>query len=124
MHLTEPSVESVRNQLQKILASLGFVRNDRLSKFLRYIVEQQLDGKAVELKESLVGVEVFGRRPGFDPRQDSVVRTEAVKLRARLSKYYAMEGVADPVVIELPKGGYSPVFRAAEEARGKPAPLQ
>src|ERR1700722_6101736 len=115
MHLTEPSVESVRNQLEKILASPGFVRNDRLSKFLRHIVEQQLEGKAAELKESLVGVEVFGRRPGFDPRQDSVVRTEAARLRARLSKYYAREGVADPVIIELPKGGYCPVFRQPEE---------
>ena len=122
MHVTERSADSVRAQLQKILASSGFVRNDRLSKFLRYIVEQQLEGKAVELKESLVGIEVFGRRPGFDPRQDSVVRTEAARLRARLSKYYAREGLADPVIIELPKGGYSPVFREAEEAREEPAP--
>ena len=87
------------------------MRNDRLSKFLRFVVEQQLLGKADELKESLVGIEVFGRTPGFDPRQDSVVRTEAARLRVRLSQYYAGEGAGDPVVIELPKGGYTPVFR-------------
>ncbi|MBI1788762.1 MAG: hypothetical protein HYR60_14585 [Acidobacteria bacterium] len=80
------------------------------------MVERQLEGKAAELKESLVGIEVFGRRPGFDPRQDSVVRTEAAKLRARLSQYYAGEGAGDPVVIELPKGGYTPVFRRPEDA--------
>src|SRR5512132_4054754 len=111
MQPTEASAEPVRSQLEKILASPGFLRNDRLSRFLRFLVEQQLEGKAAELKESLVGIEVFGRTPGFDPRQDSVVRTEAAKLRARLSKYYAGEGAGDQVVIELPKGGYTPVFR-------------
>jgi TolB-like protein/Tfp pilus assembly protein PilF len=115
MHLTEASAGPVRTQLQKILSSPGFVRNDRLSKFLRFVVERHLEGKAVELKESLVGIEVFGRRPGFDPRHDSVVRTEAAKLRVRLYEYYAGEGATDPVVIELPKGGYSPVFREPEE---------
>ena len=111
MHPAETSAEPVTIQLEKILASPEFLRNERISKFLRFVVEQQLAGKAAELKESLVGIEVFGRTPGFDPRQDSVVRTEAAKLRARLSKYYDGEGAGDPVVIELPKGGYAPVFR-------------
>jgi serine/threonine-protein kinase len=97
------------------------VRNDRLSRFLRFVVEQHLEGKEAELKESLVGIEVFGRRPGYDPRQDSVVRTEAAKLRTRLAKYYAGEGATDTIVIDLPKGGYSPVFREAGEEREKPA---
>jgi TolB-like protein len=116
MSPAEASTEAVRHQLDKILSGRGFVRNDRLSKFLRFVVEQQLLGKAVELKESLVGIEVFGRMPGFDPRQDSVVRTEAARLRVRLSEYYAGEGAADPLVIELPKGGYAPVFRRPEAA--------
>ena len=110
MQPAEASAEPIRCQLEKILASPEFVRNDRLSKFLRFVVEQQLAGKAAELKESLVGIEVFDRMPGFDPRQDSVVRTEAAKLRVRLSQYYAGEGAGDPIVIELPKGGYTPVF--------------
>jgi len=122
MHPAEISAEPVRSQLEKILSSPEFLRNERLSKFLRFVVEQQLAGKTVELKESLVGIEVFGRTPGFDPRQDSVVRTEAAKLRARLSKYYAGEGAGDPVVIELPKGGYAPVFRQPEAARARTAP--
>ena len=109
--------------MDRILSGRGFVGNNRQSKFLRFIVERQLLGKAVELKESLVGVEVFGRTPGFDPRQDSIVRTEAARLRARLSQYYAEEGVADPVIIELPKGGYTPLFRQPEvpkEDEGRP----
>src|SRR5207302_5522506 len=64
-----------------------------------------------QLKESLVGVEVFGRRPDYDVRVDSVVRTEAARLRARLAEYYANGGAGERVVIELPKGGYRPVFR-------------
>ena len=122
MSPTEASTETIRHQLDRILAGRGFVGNERLSKFLRFVVEQQLLGKADELKESLVGIEVFGRTPGFDPRQDSVVRTEAARLRVRLSQYYAGEGTGDPVVIELPKGGYTPVFRQPEAAGEKTPP--
>jgi TolB-like protein/Flp pilus assembly protein TadD len=122
MSPTEATAEPVRRQLDKILGSPGFAGNDRLSKFLRFVVDQHLQGKAVELKESLVGIEVFGRRPGFDPRHDSVVRTEAARLRVRLTQYYAGEGAGDPVVIELPKGGYAPVFRQPEATVEATAP--
>src|SRR5215472_8207062 len=101
--------EVVRAQLERILASDGFARNDRLSGFLRFVIEQELSGRGDQLKESIIGVEVFSREPGYDPRQDSVVRTEAAKLRARLARYY--ETAAAPLVIELPKGAYKPVFR-------------
>jgi TolB-like protein/Flp pilus assembly protein TadD len=87
-----------------------------MSRFLRFVVERQLEGRDSELKESLIGVEVFGRRPGFDPQQDSTVRSEAARLRARLAEYYAGEGSGDAVVIELPKGGYTPRFRQHETA--------
>lgn len=106
----------VRSQLEKILSSTGFVRNERLSAFLRFVIEQQLSERGDQIKESIVGVEVFGRRPDYDVRHDSVVRTEAGKLRMRLAKYYAAEGAADPLVIELPKGGYAPAFREQEKA--------
>lgn len=94
-----------------MLSSACFARSERVSKLLRFLVERQLEGRAGELKESVIGVEVFGRKPDFDPKIDSTVRTEAVRLRARLSKYYATEGSQDPIVIELPKGGYVPSFR-------------
>ena len=58
----------VQAQVDKILASPGFVRNERLSRFLRFVVEQHLDGRDEELKESLIGIEVFGRSPGFPKR--------------------------------------------------------
>jgi hypothetical protein len=122
--------EAICSQLEKVLSSSGFVRNERLSGFLRFVIEEELAGNADQIKESIIGVEVFGRQPDYDVRQDSAVRTEAGKLRARLAQYYAAEGAADTLVIELPKGGYTPVFREVERASAttagvtapKPAP--
>jgi TolB-like protein len=104
--------QAVRRQLERVLASPGFFRNERLSRFLRFIVEEHLEGKDTELKESVVALEVFGR-PDHDPQQDSIVRTEASRLRARLAEYYLGVGKDDPFIIELPKGGYVPVTRSA-----------
>src|SRR5215471_8349134 len=106
--------QAARRQLDKVLASPGFARNERLSRFLRFVVEQHLEGRDQELKESLIAIEVFGRPPGYDSRQDPIVHTEASRLRARLSEYYLAQGKDDPVVIELPKGGYIPLVRSAE----------
>jgi adenylate cyclase len=111
----EISVESIRASLEKILASPGFANADRLSRFIRYVVEETLNGQTDKLKESLLGIDVFGRKPTYDPRVDAVVRTEAVKLRARLRDYYESEGREDEVVIDLPKGGYIPAFRIREK---------
>jgi TolB-like protein len=108
---TESDAQAVRRQLDRILESPGFSRNERLSGFLRFVIEGHLDGKDHELKESVIAVEVFGRSPSFDSRLDPVVRTEAIRLRARLSDYYLKDGKADALVIELPKGGYVPSFR-------------
>src|SRR5215469_5572475 len=84
----ELAPESIHAALDKILASPGFANADRLSRFLRYTVEETLKGETDKLKETLLGIEVFGRKPTYDPRVDAVVRTEAVKLRARLRDYY------------------------------------
>src|ERR1700691_854111 len=95
------SDEAVRKHLERVVASPGFARNERLSRFLRVIVERHLEGRDAELKESVIGIEVFGRQPGFDAKQDSTVRSEAGRLRARLAEYYAGEGIADQVIFEL-----------------------
>src|SRR5215471_16194881 len=103
--------DPVRQQLGRILASPGFCRNERLTQFLKFVVEQHLEGKAGEIKESVIAMEVFGRGADHDPKQDSIVRTEASRLRARLNEYYLGDGKNDALVIELPKGGYAPLFR-------------
>jgi TolB-like protein/Flp pilus assembly protein TadD len=114
MAACEIPAEVLEKHLERVLASSGFARNERLSRFLRFIAQEELNGRGSELKESLIGVEVFGRRPGFDPKHDSTVRSEAARLRARLAEYYDDEGRGDTVVIELPKGGYIPRFRRSE----------
>src|SRR5260370_5715755 len=116
--------QAARRQLERVLQSPGFVRNDRLSRFLRFVVEQHLEGRDDELKESLLAIEVFGRKPDYNPKHDPIVRTEAGRLRARLSEYYTGEGRGDTLVIELPKGGYTPWFRQPEVTREIAAPLR
>jgi len=111
MPTAESDVQAARRQLERVLASPGFSRNQRLSRFLCFVVEQHLVDRDEELKESVIAVEVLGRSPDHDPRHDSIVRTEATRLRARLSEYYLGEGKDDPLVIELPKGGYVPLLR-------------
>ena len=117
MILSPESAGGVREELEKVLASAGFAHNQRLCGFLRFVVEQLLAGKGEQLKESIIGVEVLGRPPDYDVRQDSIVRTEAAKLRARLARYYTGEGGADPVVIGIPKGGYAPLIEFVEQGQ-------
>ncbi len=102
--------EDVRAHLERLLASGSFRHAGRLSRFLRFVAERTLDGRGGDLKEYLIGVEVFDRPASFDPRTDSVVRVEARRLRAKLRDYYDAEGRDDPVGIELPKGTYAPSF--------------
>ena len=108
--------EATRRQLERVLSSPGFLRNERMSRFLRFLAERHLDGQDNQLKESVIAVEVFGRKPDHDPLQDSIVRTEAGRLRGRLAEYYVDEGKDDAIVIELPKGGYTPAFRLRNPA--------
>ena len=105
---------AVRRVLSNIVRSKTFRQVDRLQRFLTYIVEETLAGRGDALKEYPVGVDVFGKESSFDPRMDPIVRVQARRLRFRLVTYYAEEGQSDPVVIEIPKGGYTPTFRTIE----------
>ncbi|MGD1097040.1 MAG: hypothetical protein ABSB35_34255 [Bryobacteraceae bacterium] len=124
MPIAESEVDAARRQLERVLSSAGFSRNERLARFLRFIVEQHLQGQDSEIKESVIAVEVFRRGPDHDPKQKSIVRTEAARLRARLNEYYLGEGKKDALIIELPKGGYVPVFRAAPADPPMTAPAE
>lgn len=105
-----------RQQLDRILASKTFSQVERLKRFVSFIVREAIAGRGAELKEYVIGVEVFGKEPSFDPRTDPIVRVQARRLRARLVRYYREEGQADELIIDLPKGGYTPVFRRREAA--------
>ncbi len=103
--------EAVRAQLERILASPTFAQSERLSRFLRFAVEETLRGRGEQLKEYFLGVEVFDREEAYDPRTDPIVRVEAGRLRTKLARYYETEGCTAPVVIDFPKGSYVPVFQ-------------
>jgi TolB-like protein len=107
---------SPKEELERVLSSACFARSEGMSRLLRFLVERQLEGRESDLKESLIGVDVYGRRPDYDPRRDSTVRSEVARLRARLRQYYSTEGRHDTLTIELPKGSYVPVFRQSEPA--------
>ena len=106
----------IRAELNRILHSAEFTRRPQLQRFLKFVVEEELAGRGAQLKEYVLGVGVFGRPADFDPRVDSLVRVEARRLRAALDRYYAAEGHADPLRIEILKGSYLPSFVHADEA--------
>jgi TolB-like protein/tetratricopeptide (TPR) repeat protein len=109
-------------QLDRILRSVTFRQVDRLKRFFSFIVSEALAGRGNQLKEYVIGVQVFDKDSSFDPRADPIVRVQARRLRARLERYYREEGGGDSLVIELPKGGYAPVFRNRESsAAGRPS---
>ena len=124
MPTEETEGQATLRQLDHVLASPGFARNERLSRFLRFVVERHLEGRDAELKESSLAVEVFGRPPDYDPKQDPIVRKEAGRLRALLSEYYLGEGKDDSLIIELPKGGYVPVVREVAATPRPKGPAQ
>jgi len=105
---------AIREQLDRIVSSRTFRAAEREKAFLRHVVERAIEGRSAELKEYTIGVEAFQRGDAFDPRRDTIVRTEARNVRRRLARYYEEEGQGDPLRIELPKGGYVPQFVAAE----------
>jgi TolB-like protein/tetratricopeptide (TPR) repeat protein len=110
-HLIPSEINArVQDELTRILSSRTFRAAEREKTFLRYVVEETLQGRGADIKEYTVGVEAFGRGEAFDPRHDTIVRTEARNVRLRLGRYYADEGAADPIRIELPKGRYTALF--------------
>src|SRR5215207_7540554 len=121
-----PSPEAIRAQLERIVASPGFAVPERLRSFLRYVVEEALAGRADRIKAYTIAVEVFERDDTFDPQVEPVVRIEAGRLRRGLEHYYLTAGRGDPLLIEVPKGGYVPHFTertapAEDVAPGGPA---
>ena len=107
------TTEAVREQLGKILSSEAFVRSARMRRFLEFIVEETLAGREEQLGEYGIGTAVFDRGPEFEPALDPIVRNDARRLRMKLLEYYRQADAPGGVLIEVPKGGYVPVFRPA-----------
>ena len=105
------SDEEKRLALTRVLESRTFGRSDQLRAFLRYVCEAELEGRAQQLNEYALGVSVLGRREGYSPAEDSIVRSRAYELRSKLKNYYSEEAPADPVQIEIEKGAYVPRYQ-------------
>jgi hypothetical protein len=115
-----PSPEAVREQLQRVVDSPVFEASERRKRFLRYVVEEMLAGRADRLKGYAIATAVFDRDDTFDPQTDPVVRLEARRLRRALEHYYLTAGRDDPIRIEIPKGGYTPICERQGSASGTP----
>jgi hypothetical protein len=107
--------EQKLEQLERVLQSRTLQNSESLKAFLRFVVEKTIADRDVLLKEYTIATEVFGRNSDYDPRIDSVVRVQAGRLRTKLQEYYTTEGKGDPVIIDLPKGHYHPVFNCPHQ---------
>ena len=102
--------EEVSIQLRRILNSAPIMNSSVLTQFLNFVVSETLAGRGDNLKEYTIGVQALKKDPDFNPQIDSIVRIHAGRLRRALKEYYYEIGQADPIIIEIPKGSYSPVF--------------
>ncbi len=116
--------QAVRAQLGRILASEPFARSGRMKRFLEFIVEETLVGRADQLCEYAIGIAVFDRGPDFEPAIDPIVRNDARRLRLKLLEYYrhSHPRPVDQVLIDVPKGGYAPVFLAVSSQQSRAVP--
>lgn len=119
--ITDPT--DVHPQLDRILRHPLFFRSERLRRFLEFTIGYRLAGRSHELKEYVLGIEVFDRPAAHDPRIDPIVRVEARRLRAKLRAYYDSDGAQDKVIIDYPRGSYVPEFRLRPAASQPVAPV-
>ena len=103
-----------RHVVQRIVASPNFSRSPRLVEFLTYVCDRALDGRADEICEQQIGVEVFKRPPNYNPNDDSIVRSHARLLRQKLGAYFEENGQGEKIRIHIPKGHYVPCFEPLE----------
>jgi Tol biopolymer transport system component len=116
-----PSPAEVRAALERILASRQFSQASQQSRFLKFVVEETIQGRAADLKEYSIGAALRGFL--FDGDLDTTVRVQAGRIRKKLAEYYAGPGVYDSLMIEIPKPGYVPVVRYRSVAQPPVRPV-
>jgi hypothetical protein len=118
----QPSVEERRALIERVAASENFIRSARLRDFLLYVGKHSLKDGSPEIHEQEIGARVFGRPETYDTSQDNIVRVNATELRKRIELYFATEGAHETLILEIPRGGYKPIFhRRLPEAEGHQA---
>jgi hypothetical protein len=115
----------VLQQLERLLRSPHFHKSKRFPVFLKFVIAEALAGRADNLKERTLGVEVFGKDPHYDTTDDPIVRVTAGEIRKRIAQYYQEPGHEHEIRILLPPGSYAPQFCFPEEAKAPPShPVQ
>ena len=107
---TASRTEKIRSCLSAILASSEFSGKEKNCILLKFLVEETLAGRADHLKQYTIGTALLNRPPDFNPDLDPIVRILAGRLRRSLDIYYEQEGGDDTIRIDIPRGGYIPVF--------------
>jgi hypothetical protein len=102
--------EVVLGELERVFSSDPFRESPRCQEFLRYVVEMAIDGREEQLKERTIGIGVFGRDPGYNTNDDSIVRVKASEVRRRLAQYNMVRHEDQRVRIHLAPGSYVPEF--------------
>jgi adenylate cyclase len=110
-----PSDQEVRQELSTLLGRGDFHASERNRRFLTYIVEETLQGRADRIKAYSIAIATFDRSDDFDPLTDPIVRIEASRLRRSLEHYYLTAGKSDRIRIDMPKGSYVATFRFADQ---------
>jgi len=106
-----PTPQECRELLARLLASKHFRRSERHCAFLSYVSDVALTEPGREIREAELGCKVFGRPAGYDTAQDNIVRVNASEVRRRLEQYFLAEGANETFGMEIPRGGYRPVFK-------------
>jgi tetratricopeptide (TPR) repeat protein len=120
---TAPTPDEVRAQIDRMTASDEFSRSPQLGAFLRFVVDEVLQGKSDRIKAYTIGVDVLRRDAKFDPQLDPIVRVEATRLRRTIDRYYTGVGADDPIRIDLPRGSYIPAFSRRTAVAAASAPM-
>jgi len=107
---SEEEKAGIRKQLDRLLHNTYFSQSKRFPSFLRFIVQEELEGRSEQLKERTLGIEVFGREAGYDTTSDPIVRVTAAEIRRRIAQYYQEPGHEFELRISLPIGSYIPHF--------------
>jgi len=110
--VTAPEPDVCQVQVQRIIQSKTFKSSEVHRNLLNYLSDKSLSGEGHTLKEYTVGLDVFGKPPTYDPRQESVVRMHVGRLRQKLAEYYRTEGTTDGVIVDLPKGAFTLTFES------------
>jgi hypothetical protein len=116
-----PAIDA-RAQIERILQSRIFRTSEVLRHLFAYLADQSIAGTADSLKEYTIGLDALGKPASFDPRQESVVRMHTARLRQKLAEYYRTEGIDDPIVVDLPKGGFKITFEPRQQV-AQPIPV-